>query len=105
MMNSVRQQQKEKTTADASLPAAQGKKYKQTYPYYIKNGRLKKAPDKEDDKELDIGRAIEIVVIKQDTDTQEVKLVLRYHYLGSTYEQEISRDMLSKSRILQLMKY
>lgn len=105
MRNNDIEQQKKEAAADANLPAAQGKEYNPTYPYYIKNGRLKKAPDKEEEKELDIGRAIEIINIKQDTDTQEVKLVLKYHYLGSTYEQEISRDMLSKSRILQLMKY
>lgn len=104
-MGNKRSEQKRDGVINAILTGDYPKEHNLTYPYYIKEGRLKKAPEKEDETELDIGRSIEIVVIKQDTDTQEVKLVIRYHYLGSVYEHEICREILSKSKILQLMKY
>jgi putative DNA primase/helicase len=74
-------------------------------PYYIGGDGLMKKLDSEDGEPTRIGRRIEVTGIRCDLDTGEVLLELSFDYAGESHTRVVSRGMLTRRRISELMAF
>lgn len=96
---------KKNAPANEGLQGATKENFNPYYPYFIKNQCLYKVPDKSGGDPISISRAVQIVEIRQNVDTKEVSLVLEYEYQGNIARKEITRDILTRAKVMQLMAY
>jgi len=96
---------KKNSPANKGLQGTSKRKNNPYYPYLIKDQRLYKVPDKSGGDPVYVSGAVQIVEIRQDVDTKQVSLVIEYDYQGNIAHKEISRDMLTRAKAMQLMAY
>lgn len=74
------------------------------YPYYLEDGHIMKAAEGTDKEPEVIARRIEIAEIHLDIDTGKVNLVFSFDYQGQSRTAELSRGVLTKQKITQLLE-
>lgn len=74
------------------------------HPYYLKDGHIMKAAEGPDGEPEVIARRIEIAEIHLDIDTGKVNLLFSFDYQGQSRTAELSRGVLTKQKITQLLE-